>query len=126
MSITHVTALRDDLADAVAAFMLLGAGDATLELRDGTDVCVIFTLNATPFGAASSGVITANGVPIAAVATDDGVALDNFILKNQNGDAAITGSVTATGMGGDIEVTNINVANGQDCSLESLTYTAPV
>jgi hypothetical protein len=33
--------------------------------------------------------------------------------------------VTATGMGGDIEVTNTNVANGQDCSLESLTYEAP-
>lgn len=126
MSITHASAVRDLLATVIKDYMEVGAGNAILELRDGAVVSVTFDLNATPFAAASSGVITANGTPIAAVAAASVTALDNFILSNQNGDEVITGSITAVSMGGDIEVTNVNVASGQDCSLESLTYEAPV
>lgn len=125
MSITHATALRTTIADAVRAAINGGAGNSTLELRDGTTVAVTFDLGGAPMGAAAAGVSTLGGVPIAATAAASVTELDNFLLKDGDGTTQLSGSITTTGMGGDIEVTNTNVASGQDCSLESMTYTAP-
>jgi hypothetical protein len=126
MAITHVTAVRNALADLIASTLLTGsAQEAQVVLRQGTTTIVTFDLAATPFGAASSGTITANTMPRTASATASGI-VDNFQLKDQAGTVILTGTVTATGGGGDIEVSNTNIASGQDCSLESLTYTAPV
>lgn len=125
MAVTHASGLRDDIADLVGAAHADGSsGQATLELRDGSSVVVAFQIGNTPFNSASSGTITLQGVPINATATGDG-DVDNFQTKDRDGNVVLSGSVTAIGMGGDIEVTNTNVANGQDCSLESLTYSAP-
>lgn len=123
MSVTHLTALRTILADAVDDHVNTGSGTAVLQLRDGTTVVVEFDLSNPAFGAAAAGIITLADTPLAATAEADG-ELDNFQIVNRNGDVSLAGSVTATGMGGDIEVTNVNVANGQDCELESLTYAA--
>jgi hypothetical protein len=126
MSITHASGVRDSIADAVkAAFEVGSSQEAQIILRDGATVIVTFDLSSTPFGSASSGVITAANMPRDATAIADG-DVDNFIAKDQAGSQVLAGSVTAVGMGGDIEVTNVSVANGQDCSLESLTYEAPV
>lgn len=123
MAVTHLTALRTILADAVDTHVNTGAGTAKVRLRDSTTTIVDFNLNNPAFGSAASGVITLDGVPIAATAAADG-DVDNAQIINRNGDISLSCSVTASGMGGDIEVTNTNVANGQDCSLESLTYEA--
>lgn len=123
MTISHLTALRSTLADAVDAHVNTGSGTAKVRLRDGSTTIVDFDLEDPAFGNASSGIIALAGVPIAATAGADG-DVDNFQIVNRNGDVSLSGSVTAVGMGGDIEVTNINIANGQDCELESLTYTA--
>jgi hypothetical protein len=125
MSITHASGVRDAIANAVkAAFEVGNSQEAQIVLRHGTTTIVTFDLASTPFGAASSGVITAGSMPRAATAVASG-DLDNFIAKDQGGTQVLSGSVTAVGMGGDIEVTNVSVATGQDCSLESLTYAAP-
>jgi hypothetical protein len=126
MAITHVTAVRNALANLIASTLLTGsAQEAQVVLRQGSTTIVTFDLAATPFGAASSGTISANTMPRTASATASGI-VDNFQLKDQAGTVVLTGTVTATGGGGDIEVSNTNIASGQDCSLESLTYTAPV
>lgn len=124
MTIVHVTTLRNALAEAVRSAVNGGASNSSIVMRDGSTTAVTFDLGGTPFGAASSGIITLDGVPISAVASASVTELDNFQLKDGDGTTQITGSITAVGMGGDIEVTNVNVANGQDCSLESLTYEA--
>ncbi len=125
MAITHLTALRTLIADLIDTEMNTGAGTAKVRIRDGSTTLVDFDLANPAFGAAVAGVITLNSTPIAAVAVADGDA-DNFQMLDRNGDINISGSVTASGLGGDIEATNISIANGQDCSLDSLTYTAPV
>ncbi len=125
MALTHATATRNDIADAVDAAVNTGSGTARLRLRDDTTTIVDFDLQSPPFGAAASGVITLQGVPIAATAAATGV-VDGFQLLDRDGAVVLSGTVTGTGGGGDIEVTNVNIANGQDCSLASLTYTAPV
>lgn len=125
MTITHLTDTRTKLADLIDDEVNLGAGTAKVRIRDATTTLVDFNLSNPAFGAAVAGVITLNSTPISATAVADGDA-DNFQLIDRNGDIIISGSVTATGLGGDIETTNISIANGQDCSLDSLTYTAPV
>lgn len=123
MAVTHLAALRNILADAVDAHVNTGAGTAVARLRDSTTVLVSFSLLNPAFGAAASGIITLNGVALEATAVADGDA-DNAQIVNRNGDVSLSCSVTAIGMGGDIEVSNPNIATGQDCTLESLTYEA--
>lgn len=125
MAITHLAALRDILANAVDDHVNTGAGTAVIRIRASTTTLVDFPLQNPAFGAASSAVITLQGTPIAAVASAAGTA-DNFQLINRNADITLSGSVTATGGGGDIEATNTVIANAQSCELGATTYTAPV
>jgi hypothetical protein len=127
MAVVHATALRTVLADAVDNYLnTTGATDASADLviRASTTILVTFVLANPAFGAAASGVITAASTPIAATAGASGTA-DNFLIRDRANATAISGSVTATGGGGDITVSNTSIANGQNCSLDSLTYTAP-
>lgn len=123
MAVTHITALRNTLADAVDAHINTGAGTAVLRLRASTTAIVDFNLANPAFGAAASGVLTLAGTPITANAGATGV-VDNAQIIDRGAAVAVSCSVTGSGGGGDIEVTNTNIANGQDCSLDSLTYTA--
>ena len=123
MAITHVTALRNILADAVDTAINTGAGTAKVRLRDSTTTIVDFDLANPAFGAASSGTITLAGVPIAGTAGAAG-DVDNFQILDRDGTVLVSGTVTATGGGGDITINNISVASAQDCSLTSLTYSA--
>ena len=127
MAITHAAGVRNSLANVVGDAADVGAGTAVIQLLDGAVVSVSFPLAATAFDTApatAAGIITLLGVPIEVTAAADAAALDNFILRDKDAAIVLQGSVTATGMGGDIEVTNVNVAENQDCSLESLTYEA--
>lgn len=128
MAVTHATALRTVLADAVDNYLnTTGATDASADLQIQTAadaVLVEFTLQNPAFGAAAAGVITAAGVPIAAVAGATGTAAKGRIRDRANADAILF-SVTASGGGGDVIVSNTSIANLQNCSLTALTYTAP-
>ena len=124
MAITHNTAVRNALADLIDTLVNTGASTAVLKLRDGTTDIVSFNLSATAFGAASSGTITLAGTPIAGTAGASG-DVDGFQILDKDGTLILSGTVTATGGGGDIEITNISVANGQGCSLTSFSYSAP-
>lgn len=127
MSIMHAAGVRNNLANVTGDAHDVGAGTAVLELRDGADIIVSFPLPNPAFDTApatAAGTITLLGVPIEVQAIDASAAVDNFVTRDRAGTIVLSGSVTAVGMGGDIEVTNPNIATGQDCSLESLTYTA--
>lgn len=124
MSITHVTALRSAIADLVDTTVNTGSGTAVLRVRDGSTTVVDFELSNPAFGSASSGVITLADTPIEEQAEAAG-EVDNFQILDRDGTLVLSGSVTGSGGGGDIEVSNVNIALNQDCSLDSLTYTAP-
>lgn len=127
MSITHANGVRNDLANVVGDAHDAGtAGAAVLQVREGTTVLVEFDLADPAFDTApatSTGIITLENTPIAVQAVATGEA-DNFVTRDKDGDIVISGSVTASGMGGDIEASNVNIATGQDCSLDSFSYTA--
>lgn len=127
MSVTHVTAVRNGLADYIDNYInTTGSANAggKLRLRDGTSTIVDFAFSNPAFGAASSGAITLADTPIAATAGASG-DVDNAQILDRDEAVVLSCSVTGVGGGGDIEVSNVSIANGQDCSLTGLSYTAP-
>lgn len=123
MALTHVTAVRNTLADAIDDAVNAGAGAGTLEFQTSGDAEVAtLTFSDPAFGAASSGTITAGTI------TDDtnatGGTVSKFRIFDSNSTEVLSGTVTATGGGGDIELSSVSVGAGDTVSLTSLTYTA--
>jgi len=124
MAVTHPTAVRSALADLVVDRIDAGSAAGYLSLQTSADVEVARLPFGDPaFGAAASGVATANAI----TAEDD--AAGGTIAKAKAFDSddnlVFTCSVTADGGGGDIELNSVVVSAGQEVSLTSLTYTAP-
>lgn len=125
MSLTHPAAVRTILADStVDSIDVGGAGSLIFQTAASAEVATLPFSNPA-FGAASGPTATANAI------TDDtnatGGTVDNFKIQNGSAaDAGFAGSVTATGGGGDIELSSLVIGSGDTVSMSSLTYTAPV
>lgn len=120
MAITHGTTIRNTLADDVGAALANG----NCVLKEGTTVICTIPLGATPFGAASGGTITLSGTPsgTASASTTNGV--DTFEMQDSGGAIVYTGTVTATGGGGDMEISNTTIAANETVTITSHSYTA--
>lgn len=101
---------------------LLDAGNIFFQTGGSVEVAEC-TFNATAFGAAAAGVVTA-----AAIVDDsdaDGGVIANALLRT-SGDATVaTVTVTATGGGGDITISSLTIGAGDTVSISSLTMTQP-
>ena len=125
MAVTHPTDVRNDIADLVVDKIDAG-GAGTIQFQDGSqsdsDIATL-TFSATAFGGA------ANGIATAAAITDDtdcnAVTVSKFTVFSGAGDSCFTGSVTATGGGGDIILSSTAIGQGDTISISSLTYEAP-
>jgi len=124
MSVTHPTAVRTGIADFVVDQLDEGTPPGTLVFETSGDAEVATLTLANPaFGAAVAGVATAGAIVSDSSATGGTIAKAR--LKNQAGTDKIICSVTATGGGGDIELSSVVVSAAQTVSMSSLTYTAP-
>jgi hypothetical protein len=124
MAITHLTALRNTLADAAVDSLDVGSGSASgsLEFRTSGDVEVATLALSNPAaGSASSGTATFNSITSDTSATGGTVA--KFALKDRDGTAKIFGAVATSG--GDINLSSLSVGAGDTVSVSSLTYSAP-
>ena len=122
MAITHTTAIRNTIADAVVDAVDSG-GAGTLEFQTSGDVEVAtLTFSATAFGAASSGVATAAAITSDSSATGGSVA--KFVIKNGSGTTILSGTAGDVGTE-DIVLSNATIGSGDTVSCSSLTYTAP-
>jgi hypothetical protein len=126
MAITHLTAVRNALADLIDDLVNAGAGDngtlALIESAGPTDI-VEFDFNATAFGAASDGVITLADTPIEGTASASGT-VNLFEVRDADGGVVYTGSVTESGGGGDLIIDNAEINATQSVNLTSHSYTA--
>lgn len=125
MAITHVTALRNTLANAAVDALDAAATAGKLVIRDGTTVLATVVLDDPAFDAAAAGVAALAGVPLdeASVATGDA---DNFLATDGDDNLCWSGSVTATGGGGDLTLDTVTVSSiGQVVTITGLSYTAP-
>lgn len=123
MAITHTTAVRNALADLIDEQVNAGAAAGTLVFQTSGDVEVAtLTFSDPAFGAAASGVITANAITDDTNATGGTVA--KFRIFDSDSVEILQGTVTATGGGGDIELSSVSVGAGDTVSMSSLTYEA--
>ena len=125
MAVTHPTDVRNGIADYVVDLIDAG-GAGTIVFQDGSsndsDVATL-TFSATAFGAAANGIATADTI------TDDtncnAGTVSKFTVFSGAGDSCFTGTVTATGGGGDIILSSTSIGSGDTISISSLTYEAP-
>lgn len=125
--------------DAVVDKFDDGAAAGTVEIRSGAQpavnvaltgtVLADFTMSDPAFGAAaasgSGGVATAAGLPKTdASAAATGTA-GYFAALDSDSNVLFTGTVTATGGGGDAEIDNTSITAGQEVQLTAFTYTQP-
>lgn len=124
MAVTHPTAVRNAIADLVVDRIDAGAGAGTLEFQTSGDVEVAtLTFSDPAFGSASSGTATASAITSDTSATGGTIAKAR--AKDSTGTEVFACSVTATGGGGDIQLSSVSVSSGQTVAVSSLTYTAP-
>lgn len=125
MALVHATAVRNGLADYIDDQVNAGttdpSGDFVFKTSGDAEVASL-TFSATAFGAATSGTITANTITSDTTAIAGTVA--KFTFQNRDNTTIVTGTVTATGGGGDVEISSTAVGTGDTVSCSSLTYTA--
>lgn len=121
MSVTHPAAVRTIIADAVTA--TIGASGKLSMQTGASAVVATLPFSATAFAGAVNGVSTANAI------SSDTNAVGGTIAKAELQTSALVAkvlcSVTATGGGGDIQLSSVIVSAAQTVSMSALTYTAP-
>ena len=123
MAITHVTAVRNGLADYVVDLIDGGTGAGTLEFQTSGNVEVAtLTFSATAFGDASSGTATAASITSDTNAAGGEVA--KFVIKDGDGTALVSGTAGEAGTE-DIVLSSSTIGSGDTVSCSSLTYSAP-
>jgi hypothetical protein len=123
MAVTHPTAIRTLVADLVVDQLDLNTPPAKIILQTAGSVTVsTLTFSNPAFGAAASGTATAGAI------TSDTNAVGGTAAKAElrQGGATpvILCSVTATGGGGDIQLSSVVISAGQTVSISSMTYSA--
>ena len=127
MAVTHSTTFRNTLADAVTT--ALGTSPKLAFRLTGTvgspgTVVATLTMSATPFGAASSGTITANAITSDTAATGNASPVATATLQTSAGTVVVHCAVAASSS--DINMTGgLTVGAGDTVSCSSLTYSAP-
>lgn len=125
MAVTHPTAVRTGIADFVVDQLDEGTppGKIIMQTSGGVTVSTL-TFPNPAFGAASSGTATAGSIVSDTNAVGGTIAKAE--LRNAAGTAKALCSVTATGGGGDIELSSVVISAGQTVALSALTYAAPL
>jgi len=125
MTTTHRVATRNSIADLVASLINIGSTNAQGQLQILTSVAAeVATLDASnpAFGVSSGGTVTADTITDDSSAT--GGTADNYEFQDRDEDDVFAGSVTATGGGGDIELSTVTIPALGTVQISSFTYTA--
>jgi hypothetical protein len=128
MALAYATTLRNARLDAITTACgngaLLRIYDGTRPASGGAATTLLAELTCgTPFaGAASSAVLTLNAITQDSSANATGTATW-FRITTSGGTFVIDGSVTATGGGGDLELTTTSIVATQPVAVTSFTIT---
>jgi hypothetical protein len=122
MGITLSTAARNAACDAIVGLINGGSGPGTLQIQKSDDtVIATLTFSDPAFGAASSGVATANSITQDSN-TSAGTAA-KFRIRDSNGTLLINGTVS-TGAA-DINFNSVTFTAGGVAAITLLTATMP-
>lgn len=127
------TAVRNALLDAIetaigtSAVLKIRSGAAPANCAAADTGTVLATLNLPSdwMAAASGGSKSKNGTWEDAGADNTGTAAHFRLYASDGTTCHMQGTVTATGGGGDLTVSNVSFASGQPFSITSFSLTAP-
>ena len=127
MALTHVTAIRNSLADLVVDAIDVGTTDATGDLQVATSgafsTILALILFANPsFGAASSGTATMAGAPKEDSNAAGGGTAAAFRCRDRDNNEVFRGTVATSGADMNLSSTTINP--GDAVRINSFTYSS--
>lgn len=125
MALTHTTAIRNGLADYVVDAIDGGAGDANGDIvimTSGLSEIVTLSFSNPAFFAAAAGVATAEA--IADGISGPGGTAAIFKVQNLANVEIFRGMVSATGGGGDMQLSSTSIGAGDTVTITSFTYTS--
>jgi hypothetical protein len=108
------------MLDGFEDYMEVGSGTANFTLYQTNTSLAVFPLAATPFGAGNLDSIVAASTPISSTGTEVAGKANRYVITNQNGDTAKSGSIGAIGSGAEIETPNLTVTAAATQTLNSL------
>lgn len=117
-------AIRDN-ANSGLLRIYTGSRPASPETAASGTLLAELTLNATAFGAASGGVLTAAAITRDETANASGTAGWFRIWQSDGTTPWADGAITATGGGGELEMVSTTITAGQPVEVSSLTITWP-
>lgn len=120
MAVTLETTARNAACDAVVD--LLDGGTIEFQTAGSVEVATL-TLGTPAFGAAAAGVAAANAITSDTNAT--GGTITKAVFKTSGAATLFTVSVTATGGGGDIELSSVVIGAGDTISMSAYSHTQP-
>lgn len=134
MTMRFTTTMRNNLTNLVVDALDAGAGAGTVQVRTGSQpasagdaatgtLLATVTLADPAFGASANGTATATD-PAAVNAVATGTA-GWFRALDSNAVVVMDGSVTATGGGGDMEVSTTAIVSGTPFDITGWSVTAP-
>lgn len=127
MALTHVTSIRNTLADAVVDAIDVGAGsNGTIQIATAAFASILVTIDfaATAFGAAASGTASALSTPLEANASATGTAAV-FRVRDADDNEVFQGTVGVTSSGEDMELSSVGITSGDAIRINSFDYSAP-
>lgn len=110
---------RAAMLDGFETYMLLGSGTANFTLYQTNTALAVFPLDLIPFFAANLDSMVADA-PIASTGTEVAGTANRFVITNQSGDTALSGTVGAIGSGADIETPSLTVTAAATQTLNML------
>lgn len=130
MALAHSTAAKNTMLDAIDTLINTGAGTAVLKIRAGsvgTPGTVLATINLgnPAFGAAASGAMTMSGLPLSDTSADATGTAGMFEILDRDANVVVSGSITATGGGGDMTMPSTSITATEPVDLNTFTYNGP-
>ena len=113
------------LGTSIRVRIYSGSKPATVGTAASGDLLVEYTLASDWAAAAASGAKTLNSLPVAGTATETGTAGYYRLVASDGTTVHEQGTVTATGGGGDMTISNTSITDGQTVNITGYTITAP-
>lgn len=111
---------RASMLDGFETYMLVGSGTANFTVYQTNTALAVFPLAASPFGAGNLDSLVAASTPISSTGTEVAGKANRFIITNQDGSTAKSGSIGALGSGADIETPSLTITAAATQTLNSL------
>lgn len=121
MTVTLQDVARNAACDAVVD--LLDGGSVQFQTSADAEVATLDLANPA-FGSATNGTATANSITADTDAA--GGEITKAVFRDSSDSAVFEVTVTASGGGGTIEMSSVNIGEGDTVSLTSYTHTQPV